>query len=189
MLSGVPLFRDLLRCRRRNFAEGAKEVIGSLFFAMLPIWLGVCVIFLMSRASVGKYVSEFLVSGEALLISAALIGPSIYVITKKYGDLPKSLKNDFPQGWFLVLVSLTICMITAAIFGVQRFYAQLTSSNVSPEPLFDAGLMESFSICILLVTVLGLYLVTVFKNFMEDGAAAAMHSEEDDFLRKWKKRR
>ena len=183
MLKAVPLIRDLRRCRRSDYAEAEKEVIATVIFALLPVWLGAVLMVLIPRASVGHYVGEFLSSGEALLISTALIGPSIYIITKKYGDLPKSFTIHFPQGWFLVIFSLMICMITTAIFGMQRIYAQ-----VAPPPnegLFDDSLMRSFSILVLLLTIVGLYIVTVFKNFAEDGAVVEMHSETAEFLQEW----
>src|SRR5689334_7475381 len=123
MVSSIPLFRDLQRCRRKDYVEAAIEVFATVILAGLPVWLGAILMALIPRASVSHYVGDFLGSGEALLVSAALIGPSVYIITKKYGDLPKSLTIHFPQGWFLVLLWLTICMIITAIFGLQRIYA------------------------------------------------------------------
>lgn len=182
----IPIFRDLQRCRRRDHVEAAKEVIGTVLLAVLPVWLGAVLMVMIPRASVGHYVGDFLSSGEALLVSAALIGPSIYIITKKYGDLPKSLTIHFPQGWFLVILWLTICMIITAIFGLQRIYAQV-ALNLH-EPLFDVTLMQNFSGCILVVTIASLYVVTVFKNFAEEGASSEMHSDTADFLKKWRQK-
>lgn len=185
MLQGVPIFRDLKRCRRQDFSEAAKEVFGTFFLAVVPVWLGAIVMLPIPSVSAGHYINDFFSSGEALLVSAALIGPSVYVITKKYGNLPKSFTIHFPQGWFLIFVSLVICMITAAIFALQRGYAQFAPPQA--KSLFDPGLMTILSFCILSLTVAALYMVTVFKNFAEDGAAAEMHSDEEDFLRDWAK--
>ena len=187
MPSSIPIFRDLARCRRKDYVEAAKEVIGTVLLAILPVWLGAALMVLIPRASVSHYVGDFLSSGEALLVSAALIGPSIYIITKKYGDLPKSLTIHFPQGWFLVVLWLTICMIITAIFGLQRVYAQVLPSL--HDQLFDVPLMQKLSTCILLVTIASLYIVTVFKNFAEEGASAEMHSDTADFLKQWNKKK
>ena len=143
MPSNVPFIRDLQRCRRQDYTEATKEVIGTVLLAILPIWLGAAFMVLIPRASVGHYVGDFLSSGEALLISAALIGPSIYVITKRYGDLPRSLTFHFPQGWFLVLLWFMICMIITAIFGLQRIWPQVVPN--SHEPLLDVELMQKLS--------------------------------------------
>jgi hypothetical protein len=183
MSSRVPLIRDLQRCRRSDFAEATKEVIGTVLLAILPVWLGAGLLMLIPRASIGPYIGEFLGSGEALLVSAALIGPSIYIITKKYGDLPKSLTIHFPQGWFLVILWLSICMVITAIFGLQRIYTQVAPN--SHEPLFDLPLMQRLSAFILVITIVSLYIVTVFKNFAEEGAAVEMHSDTADFLKEW----
>lgn len=75
-------------------------------------------------------------------------------------------------------------MIITAIFGLQRVYAQVT---LEPHAvLFDVPLMEKLSACILVVTIVALYIVTVFKNFVEEGAATEMRSDEVDFLDEWK---
>jgi hypothetical protein len=185
MPSKIPLFRDLQRCRGVDHLEAFKEVLVTVLLAVLPIWLGACLLMLVPRASVVAYVGDFLASGEALLVSAALIGPSIYVITKKYGDLPKSLTMHFPQGWFLVVLWFVICMFITAIFGSQRIYAQIQADPQAP--LFDVVLMQRVSAFILIVTIAALYIVTVFKNFVEDGAAAEMRSGEADFLADWKR--
>jgi hypothetical protein len=183
MPSSVPLFRDLQRCRRSDYAEAAKEVVGTVMLAVLPVWLGAALLMLIPRASVGQYVSDFFASGEALLISAALIGPSIYIITKRYGELPKSLTIHFPQAWFLIILWFAICMIITGVFGLQRVYAQVTPALSGL--LFDIPLMQKLSAGILIITIVSLYVVTVFKNFAEDGAALEMHSEEEDFLKEW----
>ena len=184
MISGVPLIRDLKRCRRTDYSEAAKEVVGTFLLAIIPIWLGAVVMLLIPSVSVTHYVSDFFVSGESLLVSAALIGPGIYVITKRYGDLPKSFSIHFPQGWFLIIISLVICMITAAIFGLQKGYAQFFPKP--QPPLFDANIMQNLSVGVLIATVITIYVLTVFKNFAEEGAAAEMRSDEEDFLQQWR---
>lgn len=189
MSKGIPFISDLRRCRSQDYVEAAKEVFATVLLAVLPVWLGAIILMLIPHVSVAHYVGEFLSSGEALLVSAALVGPSVYIITKRYGDFPKSLSIHFPQGWFLVLLWLVICMLITAIFGLQRIYAQVAlhgNDHASPAPLFDAQAMQGFSFFILLVSVVSLYVVTVFRNFTDDGAAAEMRSETADFLRDWK---
>jgi len=182
MLGAVPIIRDLKRCRRSDFSEALKEVFNSFLLALIPIWLGAVVLLLIRSASFLQYVSDFFTSGEALLVSTALIGPNIYIVTKRY-DSFRNFSISFPQAWFLTVVSFVLCMITAEIFGSQRVYAQF---NPTPkEALFDADLMFRFSLVIFLITAVALYLVTVFKNFAESGAASEMRSDEQDFLDAW----
>jgi hypothetical protein len=186
MTRNIPLIRDLLRCRRKDYAEAAKEVIATVLLAIVPVWLGAAVMLLIPSASVGHFVGDFLSSGEALLVSVALIGPSIYIITKKYGDLPKSMSIHFPQGYFLVILWLSICMVITAIFALQRIYLQVVPNHQGQ--LFDGPLMQKFSTGILMVTIISLYVVTVFRNFVEEGASAEMHSDTAEFLKQWKTR-
>jgi hypothetical protein len=183
MMNGVPFFRDLKRCRSKDHIEAVKEVVSTFVLAIIPVWLGAFLMMLIPRASASHYLQEFLTSGEALLVSAALIGPSIYVITKKYGELPKSLTIHFPQGWFLIVILLLICMMASAVFGVQRGYSQIMPAQ--PD-LFDPRLMQELSLAVLLGTLATFYFVTVFKNFAEDGASSEMHSDTESFLEEWR---
>lgn len=178
----MSLVQDLCKCRRKDFVEAAKEVISIFILSIIPIWLGALLMALIPRASVANYLHEFFVSGEALLISAALIGPSFYVITKKYGDLPNSLSIHFPQGWFLLIITFVICMFATAVFGLQR-YSQLPPKQID---LFDPGLMQDLSISILIATFVTLFVMTTFRNYLEDGAAKEMHSGEEEFMKQWK---
>ena len=76
-------------------------------------------------------------------------------------------------------------MIITTIFGLQRIYAQVQPHGT--ESLFDPVAMQGVALVILAVTIISLYVVTVFRNFVEDGAAAEMHSDTADFLEEWNK--
>ena len=76
-------------------------------------------------------------------------------------------------------------MIITGVFGLQRIYAQVVPALSGGGPLFDVPLMQELSVGVLIITIASLYVVTVFKNFAEDGAALEMHSEEQEFLVEW----
>lgn len=188
MLSNIPVVRDLAQCRREDHVEALKEVFATMLLALLPVWLGAAVLFLIPKVSVAHYVGEFMSSGEALLVSAALVGPSIYIITKKYGELPNRLTLHFPQGWFLVLLSFVLCIVITAVFALQRIYSQVVvnhTPNAGPASLFDAPSMQGLSGVMLFIGIGCLYVVTVFRNFVEGGASSEMRSDTAEFLRRW----
>ena len=75
------------------------------------------------------------------------------------------------------------------MFGLQRVYAQFGPPVFRDNPApFEAGAMVSLSSAILIATVLALYLVVLFKNYSDDGAADAMRSDTNEFLKEWNKR-
>jgi hypothetical protein len=40
MTRKLPFVRDLVRCRRKDYVEAAKEVIATVLLALVPVWLG-----------------------------------------------------------------------------------------------------------------------------------------------------
>ena len=73
MAHSYPLIRDFKNCRHDDFVEAAKELSVLAIFAGLPVWLGVVVSLLSKGSKTVVFLLEFLSSGEALLISAALV--------------------------------------------------------------------------------------------------------------------
>jgi hypothetical protein len=187
MAHSYPLVRDFRNCTRDDFTEAAKELLVLIVFAGMPIWLGL-MISAVSKGdkTVSSFLHEFFASGDALLISAALVGPLIYVITRKYGDLPESLTIRFPQGWLFVVIITIICIIAAALFGFDRVF--------KPDPggggrssVFDEKSMRAFSFGVLFLSISIVYLVGVLRNYLERGAPAIMRNDTQEFLREWGK--
>jgi len=102
------------RFSQRNIVDALKEFISVLCFGLMPITLGLLLSWLSPSGNISQFFDAFLSSGEALLISSALVGPFIYVLFKNYGDLPKlsnflkghedvsrNITIQFPFGWFL----------------------------------------------------------------------------------------
>jgi uncharacterized membrane protein len=187
MAHSYPLFKDFRNCTRDDFVEAAKELLVLSIFAGLPVWLGLVI----SALSKGKgttehFLLEFLASGEALLISAALVGPLIYIITRKYGDLPEAFTIRFPQGWLFVILIAVICVITAATFGFDRVLRQ-SAADHGRTSVFEESAIRIFSCSILFVSLLIVYLVSVLRNYLDRGAAAIMRTDTQNFLDEWRK--
>jgi hypothetical protein len=186
MPHSYPLIRDFRNCTADDFIEAAKEFVLLTVFAFMPIWLGFLFSILSRQEGAAQlFISDFLRSGEALLISAALVGPLIYVITRKYGDLPKTLTIIFPQGWLFVGFIAIICVIAAALFGFHRTTPLQASAPHQSTSYFDDNAIKRLSIFVLLAAMSILYLVSVLRNYLERGAAALMHRDTQEFLREW----
>lgn len=188
MAHSYPLIKDFRNCSRDDFMEAAKELCVLIIFAGLPVWLGL-VISLLSKGdgTTAHFLHDFLGSGEALLISAALVGPLIYIITRKYGDLPETLTIRFPQGWLFVVLIAIICVIAAATFGFDRVFRQ-AATNPCGASVFEESSIRIFSCSILSVSILIVYLVSVLRNYLDRGAAAIMRTDTQDFLNEWRKK-
>lgn len=164
---------------KTNFFDAIKELIFVLIAALLPVWLGILFNWLSAGTSVSKFIVEFLSSGEALLISSALVGPPLYVLLKSYGNLPRELSFRFPFGWLIVTLILVISVTSAAVFGYK-------SSN-PPAGSVVAENMMYLSAGILLVSLITLLVVYVIRNNIEQPASKIMQSGTREFIEDWKK--
>src|ERR1043166_343107 len=183
MAHSYPLIRDFKNCTRSDFAEAAKELSVLIVFACMPVWLGIIFSFVSkAEKSISTFVLEFLASGEALLISAAIVGPLIYIITRKYGELPTSLTIRFPQGWLFVVLIAIICAIAAALFGFDRVFKP---EGPHRGTLYNEQAMRGFSFCILTLSVTIVYLVSVLRNYLDRGLPDITRQETLEFLEDW----
>lgn len=162
---------------KSNFLDAIKEFISLVVASFLPVWLGILFNWLSPEASVRKFVLEFLSSGEALLISAALVGPLIYILFKRYGNMPKGLSLRFPLGWFIVSSILVISVVSAGVFGYKS--ATIGADNIAPENLL---LLSS---AMLVASLIILFIVYVIRNNIEGSTSEIMRTETSEFLKAW----
>lgn len=161
----------------QNFGDACVELISIFLFGFMPIWLSILFSWLSPEGTVVAFLNRFFSSGEALLMSSALVGPLVYVIFKRYGDLPKKLTLRFPFGWFYMSLIFLICVITAGVFG----YNSATSES---DKILSEN-MRFLSVTILAVSLTILFLVSTIRNFMERGPTKIMHDDTVKFLESW----
>lgn len=175
---------------KQNFVDAIKEFLSVLLFGFMPIILGLLFAWLSSSGSVTQFVLGFLASGEALLLSAALVGPLIYVLVKTYGELPSlsglirnydkfpgTISIQFPFGWYFISLIMLICVIAAGVFG----YNSALSEN---DKLLSEN-MQILSAIIILSSLLIYFLISITRNNLADGAAKLMNANTNEFLKEW----
>lgn len=173
-----------------NLVDALKELVSAIIFAFLPINLGLLFSWLSSGTDVDTFVFEFFSSGEALLVSSALVGPLIYVLLKQYGDFSSlskmllsksgfngSLSIQFPGGWYFIVSIVVICVVAAGVFGNN------SASSIDHKILAEN--MIILSTTILILSLLIFFLVSLIRNNVEDGAVEAYIESTDDFLEEW----
>jgi hypothetical protein len=182
-LTSFPLIRDLSYCRQRDYIEASKEVTVTVLCSTVALWLGLIFAWVSPTYLVSRYLTTFVLSGEFLLLSTALVGPIFYIITKRYGsDLPAPSSRHFLQGWFFTLLALCVCLIAAAIFGYNRISSPGTEIERGQ---LSFGPMVTLSLIIFVISTITLFLVITIGNFMEDGAVGLMHDDTQSYVREF----
>lgn len=164
---------------RKSAWDASKEVGVTVLFGCLPVLLGTLFAWLSANASVCGFLKDFFSSGEPLLISAALVGPLIYVLFRKYGDFPNNLSIQFPLGWFFIVAIVLVCVISAGVFGYR---SAIDKKTIVAENMAD------LSVLITIFSLLIFFAISAIRNNIDGGAPDIMTSDTDKFLKEWRKK-
>ena len=170
--SKLPLISGLHKCSFKDYWNAAGEIFSTLIIATTPIWLGVLGFYLG-----GNTFKEALVGnvslGELLLYSTSVLAPIIYMA---FSD-PEGSEEPFPskvsQGLFVVI----IVAMSAYTFGQQRSGAELGSR------------INSVSFTLFGISVLLLYLATVYKNMRLPTGKLKHKADEREFSTAYERHR
>jgi hypothetical protein len=175
-------------CSASDLMNALYEVSSATFFATMPLWF---------LPTIGRFffagptsLSDALKTGELFIYSAALSGPLVYIITKRYGEFSPwkkpggpsfPLTISFPYGGLFVTFSAVMCIVSGFAFAILQnpvFETEADLARFNP-----SGIISLSTWCFWLSTAV-LYCVTAYKNMLEQAGRAAA-GEEDKFVDAW----
>ena len=174
----MPKVPSWIKVLFRHRRESLEEFIYLVIFALMPVWLSTIIQFVFSR-KVFSYLESYLYSGDALLISAATIGPLIYLIFKDYHKNQDGFSRSFPGRGLFAPVIIVVCLVSAAILGINNA-GQSTES-------MSASALWYISLVVAVVSTLVWFGVITIKNSLEYAAPEMMRQDTTDFVTEWNK--
>ncbi|WP_152612031.1 hypothetical protein [Ruegeria sp. ANG-S4] len=185
MFTKVPIYGQLINSSSSSVKEATTDLITATLFSLLPLWFYPIISKFAYGTDFWATVKSFIGGGELFLYSAALVGPLIFSITRKYGEMspvpsdgdtehstfPRMYTIQFPYGIWFVLVSALVLGFAAYFFGILR-EAGLENSARTPNAenlLFVSGIMYCFTLsCFFCVSVYRLQLDSTPQEFGAD---------------------
>ena len=165
------------------------EFLTTTFFATMPLWFLPTIGRLMFNQEVPF--EEAVKSGELFVYSAALAGPLIYTITKRYGNFSTnfgrsegrmfSLSISFPYGIISLAIAGIACVLSGFAFTFLKNPAFTNPHDLSR--LNFRGIVI-LSWVIFLALNLVLFCVTAYRNMLDDVSRSNV-GQEDEFLQRW----
>ena len=194
----LPIFKRLPDVPAKAKQEARNEVVTTTIIASLPFWLPLFISLITFEIpfSFAKGVAE----GDLLIYAATLVAPVAYIITRRYGkwfaasqrgNEEYDLTLSFPEGLPIVILSILICVLSAAV---------LTLRYTSPVFEYEPWSPRSFGVVILslvfaLLSSGIIYSVAAYRNFIENltsGKAElisnAQREDEQSFFEEWRER-
>lgn len=183
---GFWILRSLRECKKESLSEAFYEVGTIVITSLVPIWLGtiVAIATANSRGPFGV-LHHFFESTEAIVFSAALVGPLAYTITRSYGGLPDRITFRFPHALFFILMLLIIYGSATGILGTD--FAKSLDENAQPQINTHSTAFPWISVTFFVLAVVILFIAYVLRNNIPTDAAGIMHNSSEDFLNEWKK--
>ena len=138
---------------------------------------------------------EALQRGEGLVFASVLLGPLVYVLTKRYGRFNLRFKDlklqtspltiSFPYGGAFVVITALTCAISGFAFAVLR-----SERPLSPSLNYEG--IQFFSWVLMIGATLVFFLVTAYRNMLDDlernkseALVEEQPKEEAEFFNKW----
>jgi uncharacterized membrane protein (DUF485 family) len=156
----------------------------------MPLWIMPLLgpLIFQTDVSFAEHLLSTIRGGELFVYCAALLGPLIYIITKRYGELEQqqdrfSLSIAFPHGISFVIYSALICVFAGFSFSLMK--NPVLSSHT--EIKFNLPGIFWASLIVYLLSLYCFFSASVYRNAME-GFVKATPSDEDKFATDWERR-
>ena len=175
MISKVPIYGPLTTSSGAAVRASTVELATTTIFSVFPLWFYPIVTKLVYNDPLLKNMLAFVSSGEFFLYSAAIVGPLIFLITKRYGEFepaddrtegfPRKLTIQFPSGYSFIISSILICIFSAFLYGLIR-----TDDSVSGTSLSDPDTRNLFwaSVGIYVFSLSCLFCANVYRINLEN---------------------
>ena len=188
----IPFAHDFHKCSYKDFREAGAEALITTFFSTMPLWIMPVLgpIIFSTEASFVDHLLGTIRGGELFVYCAALVGPLIYIITRRYGEISQnrnqfSFTIQFPHGVAFVLFSALICIFAGFAFSLMKNPVFVptteTSLKFNPHGIFWA------STFIYGLSLYCIFAASAYRNAMT-GFVRDNRTDEEVFSKQWEER-
>lgn len=166
----LPLFGGLVDCSLRDHWESIGQVTVVTVLSTVPIWLATLILFgessHLNHAALVAALCSTIAHGELFMYSTALLAPLFWIALVD----PRGAGHEFPSRVSHMLLIAIIDLIAGGFFG------QLVSGSKANE-----AFIFQLSVGIFMVSLVLLYLGTVYHVHQVPDVRAEFRKQEDEF--------
>lgn len=181
----VPIIPELLTASWSNWRESFKEAFVTLFFSLMPLWLGLFIIRLLTIADgTSGFLAKFASSSDLGILSASLLGPMLYMMFREDEASDQRIVPRFPSGLWFIMFTVACCIVATVIYcfnyvsGLKKYFDEsgLIISFVKP----DTVAFVSWSLFCLVVLLI--ICASTIRNSMETRSPGMMSADTQDYV-------
>ncbi|HUZ32294.1 MAG TPA: hypothetical protein VMV19_09375 [Xanthobacteraceae bacterium] len=181
-----PIFSDLRGASWANWREAIKEIFVTLFFSLMPLWLGLFIVTILTiTEGTANFITKFASSSDLGILSASLLGPLLYMMFREEGrDTANRVVPRFPSGLWFVMIILACCIIATVIYSftylsnVHIFYGK-SGAVIS---FINASTVATASWVLFTVVVFLMLFASTIRNSIESEPPRMMSGETQNFV-------
>jgi hypothetical protein len=183
----IPIVPELLTASWPNWRESFKEAFVTLFFSLMPLWLGLLIVRLLTIADgTSGFIAKFASSSDLGILSASLLGPMLYMMFREDGDGEQRIVPRFPSGLWFIMSTVACCIVATVIYcfnyvsGLKKYFSEdgTIISFVKP----DTAAFVSWSLFGLVVILI--ICASTIRNSMETRSPGMMSADTQDYVAK-----
>jgi hypothetical protein len=182
-----PILSDLLRTSWPNWRESLKEVFVTLFFSLMPLWLGLLIVRLLTITDgTAHFIEKFASSSDLGILSASLLGPMLYMMFREEDprELRATFAPRFPSGLWFTMATVACCMVATAIYcftyvsGLRTFFDKQGSAIA----FVNGATVASVSWILFSAVTLLLLCGCTIRNAVETRSPGIMREDTGEFV-------
>ncbi|SRR6266436_144393 len=182
----LPILTDLASASWPNWREAIKEIFVTLFFSLMPLWLGLFIVTMLTITDgTSGFIMKFASSSDLGILSASLLGPLLYMMFREEGrSTGNRLVPRFPSGLWFIMVIVACCIIATVIYsftylsGLRVFYDQ----GGAVINFINANIVATASWTLLIIVVILMLFAATIRNSLETQTPRLMSGDTQDFV-------
>ncbi len=182
----IPIIADLTAASWPNWREALKEIFVILFFSLMPLWLGLLIVTLLTiTGGASEFVTKFASSSDLGILSTSLLGPMLYMMFREDNErMGDRLAPGFPSGLWFIMFTVGCCVVATAIYcftylsGIHAFF----DNHGSLITFINSGTVALTSWCLFIVVVVLILCASTIRNSMETQPARMMSADTQSYV-------
>jgi hypothetical protein len=180
----IPVVPELLTASWPNWRESFKEAFVTLFFSLMPLWLGLLIVNLLTIADgTSGFVAKFASSSDLGILSASLLGPMLYMMFREDADATeRRIIPRFPSGLWFIMFTVACCIVATVIYcfnyvsGLQKYFDKSGTliGFVKPNTV---AVISWWLFCLVVIAII---CASTIRNSMETRSPGMMSADTQD---------
>jgi hypothetical protein len=182
----IPIVSDVWSASWANWREALKEVFVTLFFSLMPLWLGLFIVQILTITDgASAFINKFASYAELGILATSLLGPLLFMMFREDGSSPGNwLVPRFPGGLWFIMTVIGCCVVATVMYSFTYLSGTNAFHDASGAPVrfINASTVATTSWILFAIVVLLILFACTIRNLIETRAPRLMSNDTQQFV-------